>query len=312
MKPVIVLVLSVLTVLGPVRASAQEEREIPIPGSDDAIIRADIVFTTTSDEDVDKMIAGAEPLPMPQLPPFTEDEQPPVDPNGPVYGEPLFGDPSLTGGIATLVPRSERFRAPAASVGKLFFKLNGKDYVCSAQLVGNFDVVVTAGHCVYDNRVAATDIYFAPLYPIPGIGRYQAVAAYTSLFWRAYRNFEHDYAVIKLKYPVLHGMSALGFIARPNFRHFEWTAYGYPAEGRFDGQSLFHVAGSGPILDRLPFVKMASDMTRGSSGGGWINNNRVVGVNSHTRDGVPNTVYSAYLGTGFCIALRDAAGLCNP
>lgn len=45
---------------------------------------------------------------------------------------------------------------PMTAAGQLFFnRANGTSHYCSAQFVGGTDVVLTAGHCVYDSTLEA-------------------------------------------------------------------------------------------------------------------------------------------------------------
>ncbi|CAF4618813.1 unnamed protein product [Rotaria sp. Silwood2] len=63
--------------------------------------------------------------------------------------------------------RTTRSNLPATS-GKVYFVMNGKNYLCSGSVVnaGNRDMVVPAGHCVFDyeQQMWASNWIFVPEY----------------------------------------------------------------------------------------------------------------------------------------------------
>ncbi|MEM8801928.1 MAG: trypsin-like serine protease [Pseudomonadota bacterium] len=305
-------IISVNFMIVPLTAVGQtSQTDIPIAGTTDFIVREEVLFSEVDAEDI-SWILEAIPYPMPELLDPDPEDAPSRGADEPVIGEPVPGALAPRSGVSSQVPHPDRFQDPAGAVGKLFFKRNGQPYVCSAQLVGAFDVIVTAGHCLYDDGARSTDIVFCPLYPEMVGGCNKGELAFTHSKWRNDRFFVWDYGVVKLEFPVLLGMSALGYVAQPNFRNIQVDAFGYPAEGRFDGEILMQVTGSTRILPtQSRYVQLRSDMNGGASGGGWINNNRIIALNSYTRSDRPGVMHSPYLGLDFCDMLFSAGVNCR-
>ena len=72
------------------------------------------------------------------------------------------------------------------------------------------------------------------------------------------------------------GGRGIGFNVKPDRYH----AYGYPAEGDFDGETLFMcnspAQGTDQSVPRPRPRRIDCDMTGGSSGGGWVVRERFV------------------------------------
>ena len=91
-----------------------------------------------------------------------------------------------------------------------------------------------------------------------------------------------------------------------------YNAYGYPAAGKFNGQTLKSCSGT---ATNDPYGTQSQgipcDMTGGSSGGPWlIDNNTVINsLNSFGYQGVRNTMFGPYFGSQIQSAYNTAAGL---
>lgn len=68
----------------------------------------------------------------------------------------------------TTQSRSTGTFSPPAPIGKVFFVMNGQDFLCSASTIysTNRDSVLTAAHCVYDTslKMWASKFIFVPQY----------------------------------------------------------------------------------------------------------------------------------------------------
>jgi hypothetical protein len=176
--------------------------------------------------------------------------------------------------------------------GKVFFTLNGQDYVCSGTIVNssNKDMVDTAGHCVSDGAGHfATNWVFVPGYASkPSAGRagmypygiWTARQLTTTAQWHYYGNIKQDLAYGVLK-PLNNrhiaaylGGQGISFNAS---RNQTFNAFGYPQAAPFNGRdqrlSVSKRIGDDTLLGGLPGplpLRISSNQTGGASGGGWI------------------------------------------
>jgi carbon monoxide dehydrogenase subunit G len=220
------------------------------------------------------------------------------------------------------VAASESTVFPNSANGKLFgtfetripgtHEFSVKEYVCSASVVkmaqtpkealegtvpGN--VVVTAGHCAIDpetGTVTSTKLIFIPGYRngTAPYGVWHAESFVTTETWKktavagTRSNEGGDVAFILLKgESVEKAVGSLG-IAFDQACNQTYTQFGYPAEPPYGGELLYshtapYVGADTPSGFTPVPMKIASDFTRGSSGGPWA-----VGVGGAT----PPTVLS--------------------
>ncbi|GII89495.1 hypothetical protein Ssi03_74850 [Sphaerisporangium siamense] len=190
------------------------------------------------------------------------------------------------------------------TIGKVFFRLDGKDYWCSASSIqGKYrNLVATAGHCVYDvdgNRDTLDEWVFIPGYyqgKAPW-GIYVGKSAYTHYDFANYEDFDSDYAFVT----VYNGVTAASWNS-PKWvdagrlgdnvggQGFSWNqrigqlvyAFGYPAGPHPDGDMPYTgltpkycygktvAAGAASAFKAEAQVAIKCSMTAGSSGGPWI------------------------------------------
>jgi hypothetical protein len=185
--------------------------------------------------------------------------------------------------------------------GKVYFRMGGGGYVCSGAVAddgkaGGFSIVLTAGHCAFDetNQAFASFWLFIPDFDSnPNLNTSDcSLAATTYGCWTAEALVVHSgyataggfntqatlhdfaFAVVGTNssgvpldtlgaYPVTTSSVPVGSTL---------SAFGYPAAGKYSGRDLTYC--SGPIsTDRLNgnlTWRMACDMTGGSSGGPWL------------------------------------------
>jgi hypothetical protein len=206
---------------------------------------------------------------------------------------------------------------PYITVGKVFFRLNNQNFVCSASVV-NPHLLLTARHCIYDyaTQQFATMVMFSPGYfnrdnPELG-GRWSYLRLYT---WTMNApNWRYDIGFIELYdddgrgcggsrggRPIESYTGFLGTFWGGSYSSVHWNQFGYPAAGMFNGQVMVEAdsstgttGGSGSHSDT---VQVGNDMTGGSSGGPWIRHmfpnqygnmqNLANGVNSFEPSGRP-------------------------
>ena len=202
---------------------------------------------------------------------------------------------------------------PYRCIGKLFFKRNGKSFVCSASSIGN-NAIWSAGHCLHagNNKSSgwATNVVFVPAYKdgVAPYGQWQAKQSFVRNAW--YKNGISKGLCQDMGAAVLHKRNGkkisqvvgwLGFAWNwSKFQH--WCQYGYPAASPFNGKRLITNHSSfayhgNPGCSPKP-VGVGNDLTGGSSGGPWIvkfgTNNYVNGVNSYRRSSKPQEMFSPY------------------
>jgi len=180
---------------------------------------------------------------------------------------------------------------PTATIGKLFFSLNGSNFVCSATTI-NRSTVITAGHCNSDGAgTVATNRLFCPSYNKGGpsgsgaanttAGCWSVIGSMTATPWHSGGDPDYDYACLIT--------NTTGTVVSDKIGNFTgwlgraWNlsssqaemAFGYPAAAPFLGYHIITVASSEWYTSNFTaggqvskFI--GSDMTAGSSGGPWI------------------------------------------
>jgi hypothetical protein len=209
----------------------------------------------------------------------------------------------------------------AETTGKVLFALGSSTYACSASVVADGNsgqsVVLTAGHCVYDetNRRWATNWMFVPDYdamaaPLTTSGSFCASTLHGC--WAADRlvassefttaggfNTQatlHDYAFAVVSTGGLDSTSQLDATVGAQQASFsqgtsggETYLFGYPAAGKYKGKDLVYSRGplgTDPWNSNLTY-QVASQMTGGASGGPWLQ-----GFSSSTGSGTIMSVTS--------------------
>ena len=177
----------------------------------------------------------------------------------------------------------------AYTAGKVFFTKAGLSYVCSGTIVNTEgkDAVWTAGHCVHGGKGGTwhSNWSFVPAYdddlanPRP-YGTWSAAYLSSRTAWTGNSDFSQDIGVATMRtnasgWHIADYFGGQGFTVNRGKNVYEY-AFGYPSETPFDGGNLMRCQGTTtPEWDYWwgwsQTVKIPCDMTRGSSGGGWLN-----------------------------------------
>lgn len=185
---------------------------------------------------------------------------------------------------------------PYSCNGKLFFKWKGGDYVGSAGSI-YLEVLLTAGHNVYDEGEWSTDFLYDPGYPVYGKSWGTSRAAIFTA-WRDNTNYAYDYAML-LTSTSMQEVGSMGTLLNYSPNGKTWTSFGYPARSPYPGNQMFQTTGSCVSFANGIIGMSNNDMTQGASGGNWWTNyngqNYVNGVNSFGYDSQPTTMYGPYL-----------------
>jgi V8-like Glu-specific endopeptidase len=173
---------------------------------------------------------------------------------------------------------------PRSAHGKLFFTLNGGNFVCSGTVAGR-STVITAGHCVSSGSATwATNVLFCPSYyelgQFPGRGCWSGVSMVTSNQWHNSGDPDYDYACIVTATTGNVVANKIGNVTGWVGRAWNWNdvpevTFGYPAAAPFPGNIIQQTVSvdwydvdftaGGPASKVI-----GSDLTGGSSGGGWF------------------------------------------
>ena len=209
--------------------------------------------------------------------------------------------------------------------GKVFFTLDGANYVCSGTAVtasAGVNLVWTAGHCVTDGPGHdATNFMFVPGYNngAEPNGRWAFTSLDSTPGWEAQGadRFRYDVGaarVVKAGDPSATFAGTIGtrpIVFGDNPTGDRLVSYGYPAAGKFNGQTQYACASPfrrWDVVTLLDPMQISCDMTGGSSGGGWIldgNRNSVgdggeplVSVNSYGYQSEKTTMYGPFMSDG--------------
>ena len=209
---------------------------------------------------------------------------------------------------------------PARTFGKVFFTDpgDGQDYVCSGTVINaeNKSVVWTAGHCVHEG-VASTGRWMKNWLFVPGyqdgyapFGAWTSRELWTTSNWFRYESLRYDMGAAILQ--PLNGRRIADVVGGEGIAFNQplsqaYMAFGYPAEEPFDGEHLFLCQspyGGSDLPGRTvgpATIRIACDMTGGSSGGGWLGSfngtwGYVVSVNSYGKTNESGTMYGPYMG----------------
>lgn len=183
---------------------------------------------------------------------------------------------------ATAQTVSKPRRRPLRTHGKVYFRQGGLDYVCSGTVIKSRtrSLVITAGHCVYSGLGGfAQNFMFVPAKRggKEPFGRWAARKLATTPQWRSREDIRYDVGMATMakrggkKIQQVVGARGIAFDRRGNQR---FRAFGYPAAGRFDGQTPYSCRATQEGRDRSQGQpapnRIDCDMTGGSSGGGWV------------------------------------------
>jgi hypothetical protein len=184
------------------------------------------------------------------------------------------------------------------------------EYSCSGTALAtpSHSIVLTAGHCVQEQRRIGRELVFIPAYEHgeAPFGTFPVEAAYMMPQWHRAENPDFDLAALRVAPNQLGSLTdvvgARGYVTERS-RHVSFQIFGYPAAA-LEGEELRSCMARGLGSDILTFafagpptVPSACDMAGGSSGGAWIVGGEYIdGVTSYGYTGAGNRVYSPYFG----------------
>lgn len=208
--------------------------------------------------------------------------------------KPVAGTPS--------VMRTAERKSYSRRVGKMFYKFNKKNWVCSGAVVNTKkkNMVFTAAHCLWDKKKGwAHKILFIPGYKKgkEPFGRYYAkhiaIGAHFKKFHGVREDPRHDYGIMLVKNSRRHGPKIARKVGAFGI---QWNAK-YSRKMKATGYPAFHTSGGvqKSCKGRTHYSKYSwrgakmitmkcRAVTAGSSGGPWLHrayiNGQNAGVNS--------------------------------
>ncbi|GAA0955556.1 hypothetical protein [Actinocorallia libanotica] len=200
-----------------------------------------------------------------------------------------------------------------ATVGRVFFSMDGQDFLCSAATVrsSNRDLVVTSGHCAKNGSGSwAENWVFVPAYRDGGgpHGGFTARRMFVPDQWSTGADDGYDVAMVVLAPSAgRHVADVVGFndiaFAQPRGR--QVYTFGYPSYEKYDGRRLAYCSGR-PADDPYGETKaqgLRCDLTQGSSGGPWMSGfdpltgtGTIVSVSSFKYADEERVMYGPYFG----------------
>lgn len=231
-------------------------------------------------------------------------------PLNPKLDRPLAANPDDTRVLAVAsdtrkVP--DTGRDPYASVGKLFMTFGGEDAWGTAWLAEQ-NVVVTAGHCVYDHRRAQpwADklIFVARFGGMPAAPKCSASVVHLLRGWHERQPDKYNYDLAAVTLTARAGQ-ALGWVDDLAAQDVMIESIGYPhgwlsPVHDFDGSRMWACRGN--FLGGQKTAVMVNNMTEGCSGGPWLvqRDGRAVvaGINSYRSPDHASAVQSPRFGRG--------------
>jgi V8-like Glu-specific endopeptidase len=216
--------------------------------------------------------------------------------------------------------------APYKTVGRVFYRQGGVNYVCSGSSVVSRpnNVVFTAGHCLNDgDGTWSKNVVFVPGWR-PGknhapYGVFPAKTLWAPDGWVSQHLYAYDIGAFSVKKnakkkTLQKTVGALGFAFNLG-RVQHWDSFGYPVQSPFSGDRLTTCTSAFAVQDDMggegPDTNgVGCDMSGGSSGGPWIlmlrRGNLLNGVTSYGYQNMPAARFSPYF-DGAANNLRCAA-----
>ncbi|MDQ4145202.1 MAG: hypothetical protein M3198_15975 [Actinomycetota bacterium] len=240
-----------------------------------------------------------------------------IEPTGPSSGGSDEPRVLTSSSQETLIPYTlEKFSSESGdshtTEGRIFFRSDGVSYSCSGTVVtsANKSVVWTAGHCVnHGGSNWANKWVFVPGYEDgeAPYGKWTAARLAAPRGWTNRQSSAYDIGAAIL-HPNGDGERIADVVGSQGIawnlsRKQQFSAYGYPSAGSFDGESLWachsRFGWSDPIPGPNPLA-IGCNMTYGSSGGGWIveleSGSYLNSVTSYSHPGERHVVYGPYFG----------------
>ncbi len=198
------------------------------------------------------------------------------------------GDAAMTELPEALEPATDPVQAdlgkmPFTAGGKLYYTLNGKNFVASGNIFMRRNMVLTAAHCVQDKKTGnlAENFLFAQCYSGEQASdnfTFRTVALKEN--WYLKKDVAFDYAIAIIDKNSQFG-EPLRYTIDPDIEGRAVTSMGYPVE-YYGGAQMMYTKGT-LTARQNHWIMPGSKMGPGSSGGAWVLSDGVtaVGLNAY-------------------------------
>ena len=183
---------------------------------------------------------------------------------------------------------------PFTTGGKLFYSMNGKDFVASGNIFMKNNMLLTAAHCIQDKDSGSIGENY--VFELDYTGElssedftFKTVALREN--WYQTKNEKYDYAIAILDKPSKVA-TPMRYTTDTQIRDKQITSMGYPT-AYFDGAQMMFVKGLVvPIYGH--WAMFGSKMGAGASGGAWVLDDNVtaVGLNAYVSVSGKEILYS--------------------
>ena len=198
---------------------------------------------------------------------------------------------------ATDPKQADLSKMPFTAGGKLFFTMDGVDYVASANIFMHRNMLLTAAHCIQDNKTGnvGENYVFEQCYTGElSSGDFYIKTVALRENWYLQKDYKYDFAIAILDKNAEYGQP-LHYSTDPNMVGKMVTSMGYPVSYDDGAQMMF---ARGPISTREGqdghWIMYGSKMGPGSSGGAWVLDDGLtaVGLNAYIVKSGEEIMYS--------------------
>lgn len=198
---------------------------------------------------------------------------------------------------ATDPKQADLSKMPFTACGKLFFTMDGVDYVASANIFMHRNMLLTAAHCIQDNKTGNVGENFVFEQCYAGEDSSEDFYIKTVALkenWYLVKDYKFDFAIAILDKNSDFG-EPLRYSTTPDVVGKRVTSMGYPVS-YFDGDQMMYA--QGPVSTRVGqeghWIMYGSKMGPGSSGGAWVleDNLTAVGLNAYIVTSGKEIMYS--------------------
>lgn len=190
---------------------------------------------------------------------------------------------------------------PFNAGGKIFFTLDNKDFVGSAAIIGQSNMLLTAAHCIQDNKTGnlAENFLFSRCYEGEISAEdiaFKKVVLKENWFNEKSRKWDYAIAILAANSTVEPLKYSTEDITGKTI-----TAYGYPGN-IFEGAQMVFIKGTAVKGNNSLWRIGGNKMLSGCSGGPWVldDNETIVGLNgSSTSLKTPNVLLSPVFDSEF-------------
>ncbi|MFT3693026.1 MAG: hypothetical protein QM831_07785 [Kofleriaceae bacterium] len=166
---------------------------------------------------------------------------------------------------------------PSATIGKIYYTMNGGNYFCTGYVVGN-RVVFTLASVLYDrgSQSWAQNVVFYPQYnngPGAGLGAFEIGELWCAAGWQEDGNYLHNWGALIGTGAISPFTGSVGLMANYPANQGQYLVYGYPGTPTpgypFDGERMWQTV-SAYIADYDWSIYASGNMTYGAHGAPWL------------------------------------------